>query len=207
MTGVQTCALPICFPVTIFQNTPDLGVSRRGRRILDKLVASKQASPEAVQAMLNLVDPFPDSALEAVGWPDATGCPSVSFVDREEISISAPAGTTSSWNFHVTFSPYLTNTNQLGALFSWLSDGTISGGGTFVGTRNLWNVFTWKDADPAPDPTGTNPVYKSAVSDSIPNNSMVRVCATGVEAVNTSTALYRGGYQYAYRTKSQAHLS
>ena len=145
MTGVQTCALPICFPVTIcakhpgvvqlialnierkmkpfntgliqtgwnacitdqFQNTPDLGVSRRGRRILDKLVASKQASPEAVQAMLNLVDPFPDSALEAVGWPDATGCPSVSFVDREEISISAPAGTTSSWNFHVTFSPYL----------------------------------------------------------------------------------------------------
>ena len=33
---------------------------------------------------------------------------------------------------------------------------------------------------------------------------MVRVCATGVEAVNTSTALYRGGYQYAYRTKSQA---
>lgn len=187
-----------------FQNTPDLGVSRRGRRILDKLVASKQASPEAVQAMLNLVDPFPDSALEAVGWPDATGCPSVSFVDKEEISISAPAGTTSSWNFHVAFSPYLTNTSLLGALFNWLPDGTISGGGSFVGTRNLWNVFTWKDADQAPDPTGTNPAYRSYVSDSIPPNSMVRVCATGVEAVNTSTALYRGGYQYAYRTKSQA---
>lgn len=154
--------------------------------------------------MLNLVDPFPDSALEAVGWPDATGCPSVSFVDREEISISAPAGTTSSWNFHVTFSPYLTTTSQLGALFNWLSDGTISGGGTFVGARNLWNVFTWKDADQAPDPTGTAPAYRSAVQDSIPLNSMVRVCATGVEAVNTSTALYRGGYQYAYRTKSQA---
>lgn len=187
-----------------FQNTPDLGVSRRGRRILDKLVASKQASPEAVQAMLNLVDPFPDSALEAVGWPDASGCPSVSFVDREEISISAPAGTTSSWNFHVAFSPYITDTLQLGALFDWLPDGTISGGGTFAGTRNLWNVFTWKDGDQPPDPTGTAPVYRSAVKDSVPVNSMVRVCATGVEAVNTSTALYRGGYQYAYRTKARA---
>lgn len=187
-----------------FQQTPELGVSRRGRRILDKLVAQKQASPEAVQAMLNLVDPFPDSALEAVGWPDSSGCPSVAFVDREEITVSAPSGTTTAWNFHVTFSPYITDTAALGTLFTWGPTGTISGGGSIAGKKNVWNVYKWKDNDAIPNPLTVAPDVSSTVGSSIPAACMARICATGVEAVNTSTPLYRGGYQYAYRTKSRA---
>ena len=35
MTGVQTCALPICFPVTIFDNI-EIGQLQNGGLILDK---------------------------------------------------------------------------------------------------------------------------------------------------------------------------
>ena len=39
MTGVQTCALPICFPVTIFRSTLDFSLDSIIGFVLDPTVA------------------------------------------------------------------------------------------------------------------------------------------------------------------------
>lgn len=83
--------------------------SKKQRRFLSRLEDFGGASSDAIEAVLNLVNPFPDEVPKRVGWPDSQATPSVVIVDTYEVSLSAPAGIGAglTWDIHAAGLPFL----------------------------------------------------------------------------------------------------
>ena len=153
---------------------------------------------EAYQAALNLMDPFPDTALAPVGWPSSYNGNTVPSVMTKYVDVAAPPTTNSTWCFKVMYLPlvssYLT-TDRL----NW-----DTGTGVLTGSVNVnypvgqFNIWKWKSEDP--EPNIWNKAADATFSiDPDARWSRIRLCAAGFEAINTSAELYKGGMQYGWR--------
>jgi len=175
--------------------------SRRARGVLRKLVDSKLASPEALGAVLNLADPFPDGAYSPCGFPDGFATPSVRTTYNAEYQVSAPAGLAAgqTWDLHVWNPPVLGN-SQVGALDSFEINefGFINVGPGIAGAApGLFNIYTGASGSLV-SPLAMTPVASFSPTSTVANN-LARIVACGAELINTSADLYRGGMGYAYR--------
>lgn len=174
-------------------------VPRRLARFFEQAEAANLLTEDAVQAVLNLVDPFPDQATSAVGWPGMCAQHTVPSIITKYLPITAPIGTTTTWNYKVIFLPF-SNPFVSGSIQPF--DRATGKLGTPVVkppvTYGQFNVWTWRAEDPEPDVIIDGPNY-SAVIDPSSDWSLIRLTLAGFEAINTSSELYRGGMYYAFR--------
>lgn len=184
--------------------------SNRGSRVLNKLVANKLATESAVQSALNLVNPFPDDSTIPSGWPDGAAFPTVPVVYKSEIPLTAPAGLPAgaTWDAHIMVRPFMIASTAAWSSANLTQDlGMITGNLAGTATASMFQVATSQSGLlPIPDTNAWNTAQVvTATPEGVFRNGAAvpfRICALGVEAVNTSAALYRGGMGYAYRTPS-----
>lgn len=181
---------------------PSRRVPKHLQTFMERAEAAKLITPEAYQSALNLMNPFPDDSLCPSSWPDSLSSPTLTNVARETHALSAPAGTATSWNFHAAFVP-LTDASTLttNAIYNAAS-GTVTSGVANVNNLGMFMVWTWKDTDPVPNLQTTAPTYTWSPTDVMATGSITRLSAAGIEAINVSTDLNRGGTAYAYRMPS-----
>jgi hypothetical protein len=184
-------------------------LSRKGRKYLDALIATKEAHPDAVQAALNLVDPFPDGAFKRVGWPDGKSVNAVPVVWNDEFSISAPndldPGVT--WSAHISMSPFTRSrlenwddtTNSVSTYDA--TTGVIGVAVNYENSPATVQVFTWGDDNPPVSGAPMPAAYQAGVPRSYTQNPH-RITCFGIEAICTGAYVNRGGMGYAYRVPS-----
>jgi hypothetical protein len=182
--------------------------SKRQRKFLSRLEDFGGASSDAIEAVLNLVNPFPDEVPKRVGWPDSQATPSVVIVDTYEVSLSAPAGIGAglTWDVHAAGLPFLYSSSLS------LYGGSVASNGVYaVGTTNVQmgglvivTNSTGQNLDPIAGSSAA-PYAKQAYGPGAQlQGSQGRIVAQGIEIVNTSAELYRGGMAYAYRIPAQS---
>ena len=154
-----------------------------------------------MQTVLNLVDPFPDTALDPAGWPGLAEEHTVPLAITKFGNITAPAGTTiAGWNFKVLFFPVSLPLSSTGWTAMNVANGVVSSPGTTAAsTLSQFNVYTWRAEDSEPNWVRDAPA-QSFYCDPSAGNSLLRFCAAGFELINTSTALNKGGMQYGFRS-------
>lgn len=177
--------------------------SRANRRLpkkalhaLDAALNAKLISKEAIQTIVNLADPFPDGPVEPSGWPDVDANGTFPEVIDSIGNISAPVGTVNSWNFKVIIIPFVCYKNVHPATISAPLDVAVapSPAGHRLGSYNL---YMWKDSDPEPDITAAPNISWYEATSAL--DAQVRKCSQGVEIINTSAEISRGGMYYAAR--------
>lgn len=180
---------------------PSRKVPRRLAEFESRAVAAGLATHEGFKTICNLVDPFPDDALEPSGWPTSTAESSLPLVLTGFRDIVAPAGTVNSYSMKCMFVPFVYDW-QSESIDSWNGSTGVYTAGALGSTEILghFNVWTWKDTDPEPDCLNVTATYRISL-DPNKDDGMVRLCSAGFELINTSTALYRGGYYYAWRSR------
>lgn len=159
--------------------------------------------PRALKAILNLVNPFPDTEVVGVGWPDSRSVPSLPMVDTQEFSITAPAGLLAgqTWDAHVCSLPYAADSlGGIGGSGAIDRFGVISApvAAQVIGPYSVLTALSGTPMNPVNPGAGVTTAASGSFY-SVASGSQFRVVAQGIEVVNTSAALYRGGMAYAYR--------
>lgn len=176
---------------------------KRIRSALHALEDRADVDPRALRSVLNLVNPFPDSELLGVGWPDSRSVPSLAMVDTQEFSITQPAGLLAgqTWDCHATVLPFAAD-----GLSGICSTGTIDRFGIITGavasTLNGPYVVVTGPTGNSLNPSGPSAGATIAAAGNyfgLAAGSVFRVVAQGIEVVNTSAQLYKGGMAYGYR--------
>lgn len=168
--------------------------SGRMRKSLARLQAIGGVHEDSLAAVMNLVNPFPDYPAKRVGWPDSKGGSSVVLVDLFETSITQPSGLLAgeTWDLHAIMLPQVFNGNTgvcTSTPFSRTAPGATS--------AYPLGVYTAKTGS-LPAVLNVEPDVKYTYGD-LAQGAPFRVIAQGLELVNTSADLYRGGTAFAYR--------
>jgi len=194
--------------------TSELGsrVPRKAKAILDRLVGSRAMTQEGMEWLICATDPFHDDRVRCPGYPDMSTVNSVVQTFTNTVSYQAPNGQTTPWDLHVGFLPASTPMGT-GAGSStgkpyfqpWVSTygGTLSAIRT--GVPKLYPGY-----NAIVEPTSGASWYLSgdAINDgalAIPAkycSGHYRLIGGGIEAVNTTADLYKGGSLTAYRSPS-----
>jgi len=189
--------------------TSELGprVPRKAKTILNQLVGSRQMTPEGMEWLICATDPFHDDRVRCPGYPDLSTVNSVAQVYTTTASFQAPNGQTAPWDFHVPFIPVTTLDTGGGrtAIQPW----TFNGSGVITGTSTqtpLYSGFNaivvpvagtdWYTAGVAATPSGALAIPSKFTS------GHFRMVAAGMEVVNTTADLYKGGSITCYRAPS-----
>jgi hypothetical protein len=178
-------------------------VSRKGRRYLDLLTKSHLATEDAVQSLLNLVDPFPDENWVNVGLPATGSVPTLPLRNIVEFTVSAPPGLAAgaTWDLHLAITPVATpSIPGTGGTFTV----SAAGAAVYTPTPMALETFTW-----IAYPSGTSPDIASPAlattskaswtPPSLSAGQGYRFTSMGAELQNISTMLNKGGAAYAYR--------
>jgi len=177
--------------------------------LINKLIALPDVDSRAMQAVLNLLNPFPDGDVVPMGWPDSKSVSSVVLVDTQETTITNPVGLTTgqTWDCHVGISPYTLDINAGGSSGKGQFDGSYVALATNTAVGPYFVLTGASGTNMAPNnATGlTNPFH--AGYGQLSEKNMFRVVAQAIEVVNTSAELYRGGMAYGYRTPTMPHVS
>ena len=156
-------------------------------------------SEDAVQSVLNLVDPFPDDGLQAVGWPSFVGEHTLPLILIDYLDISPPANVTTTWNFKVLFMPF-SNQFYSATTTTWdRNTGTTTNPVSNAANYGQFNIWTWRAEDLEPNIIDVPP-QQIITLDPESGWSHVRITHAGFEAINTSADLCRGGMFYGFRT-------
>ncbi len=188
---------------------------RRAKAIIDSLLEKKAVTQEAINWLTYATDPFHDSPLPPSGFPDINTNASLVQAFTYTTNISAPAATGSNpWEAHVFFVPVsafiqANGTSSLNAFAYNPLTMQITTPSTANMTSLLagYNVLTgpigmdWSVAN-VNIGLATNAVgFPTNVS-----GGLFRLIATGVEVVNTTAPLYKGGSCTCYRAPSHNML-
>jgi len=170
--------------------------SRRVETLLSKLENAHALTPGGLDWLTIAVDPFHDSPVHSLGYPDTSDIPTIVYKYNQTFNISAPPGVTGNWDVNIYNSPIAASSTGViaGALsnsYTWSPDGTnpvvLIGGvtSTAVATDSL----SWL-------PYNNGASTTTMVSQPPINNISAdpgRIIAGGFEVVNTTPQLYRGG--------------
>jgi len=185
---------------------------RKARALIDNLLQSRQLTPEGMCWLTIATDPFHDTELRPCGYPDMNTCGSITQCYTLTTNVVAPATlTTTTYDAHVFLNPLTCITN-------------LTGTDNFISAVN----YTPQNAVITPFVFGTRPIYggvnvvtldngRNWTKDTSPflwtNTPQVsfpasacggqyRLIGGGVEVVNTTPDLYRGGSVTCYRSPS-----
>jgi hypothetical protein len=181
----------------------------RGERILERLKLTTGLSEDGLRWLIETLDPMHDEKLHVVGYPDRTVAPSVTQMVKKSATISKPStfSGTDPWGFHLMVDDQAVATGcQEYTTFSSSNyvkmDDTVApvilfptGGLNVVAFENNTAVPTWKI-----DTTEATPHVLTNVVSLDPGYLLgkTRILASGVEVVNTTAELYRGGSVLCY---------
>jgi hypothetical protein len=192
--------------------TSELGprVPRKAKTILNQLVGSRSMTPEGMEWLICATDPFHDDRVRCPGYPDLSTVNSVAQVYTTTTSISAPAGQTAAWDLHVPFIPVTTLDSGVGPSRTPIQAYTFNGSGVLTGLAPQVQLYSGFNAI-STSVTGTDWLTTSGAG--IINNATLaipskftsghfRLVSAGVEVVNTTAELYKGGSLTCYRAPS-----
>lgn len=178
-------------------------IPRRLAKFVKQAEEENLITTEAFQTFLNLCNPFPDDSIEPSGWPGIHAVKTVCNAITQYADLSAPAGTTATWNFHAVMLP-ATYFSIFGAGLAYnTATGALTGGTAPAGNnQGMFIYWTWKDADAIPNFNTALPTGTLLVHTQLPPGCETRLTAGGIEAINTSALIDRSGFGYAYRLQN-----
>jgi len=194
-------------------------MNRTGRNdaIMRRLSERMGIEPTSVDSIVACVDPFHDSELDPMGWPDLTTSASVMQCVKQTLTISAPAGTTGNWDCHIFNSPYYnstadpfgTNSGGFGQLQFAQTSGappnynynlaalTSNSSGLGLVGINIHSQPSGTNGSPFAPGTGIS--MQHLVLDPRYNRGASRIFGSGVEVHNTTSELNLQGSVLVYR--------
>ncbi len=181
----------------------------RSDRILAQLAARTGITPCGEEWLKEALDPFHDTMLSPVGYPDTTASASVVQVVKQSYQIASPlTSTTANWDCSVVMMPWINGLNFNAAtsnggnnnppqnyLFQQTtSTSPVIGGIQIISAASGTNLNIGQVANTAG--------VSANVSNTIPNQYLQgnsRVVAMAMEIVNTTSDLNRQGLITCYR--------
>lgn len=198
--------------------TSELGkrIPRRAKNVLDALIESRQMTVEGMEWLICATDPFHDDRVRCPGYPDLSTVNSV--VQTFTATTSVTTGGAGVWDLHVPFLPF---TPTIIGPHTGVGGATVPNGGLIQAAMGMDGSTGNRAAPGVPflypgfntivcQTTGDDWVVPSGT---ITNTSAIsipqkyasghfRLIAAGVEIVNTTADLYKGGSISTYRAPS-----
>lgn len=171
--------------------------TRRMHKAMSRLQAVGGVHEDSLDAVLNLVNPFPDYPAKRVGWPDSKAGSSVVMVDLYEQVISNPSGLAAgeTWDLHACMLPFVfAGTSGEGGIAPFKKDPLSANN---HGSLTIMTAKTGNLANPVVGLPLSSYIYGD-----LAQKAPFRVIAQGLELVNISADLYRGGSTFAYRSEA-----
>jgi hypothetical protein len=184
--------------------TAEMRAPRKARGIINNLLGTRQITSEGLNWLIQATDPFHDTALEPTGYPDEDSAHSIvqCFTHTCNVSSGALAAT---YDVHIWFNPVTCTLEPL----QEQKQCVIDRNGVPVSSANVMGIVGGYNIIGVP--TGTDWQQLGA----LPANSFnkwdcrypltasqaqYRLVACGVEVVNTTPELYKGGALTCYRS-------
>ncbi len=177
--------------------------------------------PTSRDSVIACIDPFHDSELDPLGWPDLTTSPSVMQCLKQTVTISAPSGITGTalWDCHIWNSPYFNDTGypesapgNVNNKFTYVKN---SGNPTFNNNTanvsdnttlgqalygiNIWSIPTGANSSPFTTAADSTHVMQHMHIDPRLNRGNARIFGSGLEVHNTTSQLNIQGSVLVYR--------
>jgi hypothetical protein len=181
----------------------------RSEKIMASLASRAGISECGRKWLLEALDPFHDTMIDPVGYPDTTASASVIQVVKQSYQIASPlTSTTANWDCSITMLPWLNSVN--------FNNNTNNGGASTPGVNRLLQPvntlsFTAGGIQVVAAASGTNcnitstsnsPGTSTNVSYTVPAQYLQgnsRVVAMAMEICNTTSDLNRQGLVTCYR--------
>jgi len=189
--------------------TAELGsrVPRKAKAVLDKLVGSRTMTQSGMEWLVCATDPFHDDRVRCPGYPDLSTVNSVVQTFTTTTSVNAPAGATAPFDVHVPFLPF-SAPYATGGLNPVFMD---ANGYTSTLAPNIvlypgFNVIVAQNAGTDWQAAPASPALTNSPAIAMPikyASGHFRLIGAGVEAVNTTAELYKGGALTVYRAPSE----
>lgn len=192
-------------------NANSMKAPRRAKQLINTMLNNRTITQNGLQYLEAVTDPFHDTELIVNGYPDVSATRSITQVVTYTATVTAPAlAAGGNWDAHVFFLPMTrpwTRAPGTGVPYPFYTRAGISHDGTLTtaATPNFlyggWNVisgiagFDWTTTagSVVGDPIDLPAAFSSGT---------YRLIATGLEVVNTTASLYKGGSVTAYRSPS-----
>lgn len=177
--------------------------------MLNTMLANRQVTPQGVDWLTLATDPFHDTEISPVGFPDADCSRSIPQMYQFTGTLSAPTVLpTTTWDAQLSFCPVSFGFGGVPNVSAPLTRGTLTpaglltagsngfgfqGGYNFYGMAASTNTINGAAVGTLSGVNGIS--YPAAAS-----SGQFRLVAAGVEVVNTTADLYRGGSVTCYRS-------
>jgi hypothetical protein len=177
------------------------------------MLESKQITPEGLNWLTLATDPFHDTALSPAGYPDMNTCNSLVQCFTFTQSVASNLGSSALWDAQVVFNPLSNVTIPVGGYASGLQPITYQPNTGLVVGAPTPNPIIFGGYNVLTGPTGfdwsipSTSITNAAQSLAYPVTGAAgqfRLIGAGVEVVNTTPDLYRGGSVTVYRSPSTA---
>lgn len=184
-------------------------LTRKAKAIIEGMIEAKQVTPRGMDWLTLSTDPFHDVAVEPAGYPDVQTVNTLVQSFTFTTSISAPSTVgTGPWEAHVFLAPFTATIQSASA--TTLSPYSYNPLTSMIGAASVtapqiqpgYNVITgpvgmdWLASASAVNATTALRYPANAVG------GLYRLVACGVEVVNTTAELYKGGSVTYYRAPS-----
>lgn len=186
-------------------------IPRKAKTVLDRLVGSRTMTQSGMEWLICATDPFHDDRVRMPGYPDMNTVNAVVQTFTTTTNIQAPPSQAAPWDLHVPFipvSPPLINPLST-ATDNHLYSISVRPNGDDIATSVTTPLFAGWNAIAVPvsgqdwASSGTGVVSSGALS--LPAkyaSGHYRLIGAGIEAVNTTADLYKGGSVTCYRAPS-----
>jgi hypothetical protein len=178
-------------------------VMRKQATVLDSLVSTRTLTPEGKNWLTQVTDPFHDGSVPTTGYPDLNSCQTIVQCFTYTANLTAPTAlTTPTWDAHVFFNPTSYDWNGTGFGMGTLSNtGLLTTSATAVATvYGGYNAIVVTGGEDWTTTTLAARSYSSLGFPSVASAGSFRLVSAGVEVVNTTPQLYRGGSVTSYRS-------
>lgn len=190
-------------------------MTRKARTIIDSMVESNSITADGKNWLIQATDPFHDTEIPAVGYPDVNSCSTIAQCFTFTVNVISPTPALSAtWDAHIFFNPtsfdFSTGTDVTGQTVpcNISSQGSFTAFPVLPGVVKLqpgWNVITV--------PSGADWISGNVLNNGSTNYTTIaypkaaaggdfRLVAGGAEVVNTTPELYKGGAITCYRSPS-----
>jgi hypothetical protein len=185
----------------------------KAQKVLDRIAMHTGLTEDGKKWMIEVLDPMHDKKMDVVGYPDRETAPSIVQMVKQSVDISIPTASgwaTNQWGVHIMIDdnaiPCGTNQFQAGSDNAYvLLNNTSSASRLFpIGGVNIVAFLMSNTADPT---------WQVNTGSAVPNvqlqglalppgylSGKTRVISQGMEVVNTTAELYKGGTLLVYES-------
>lgn len=201
--------LGVKFMAALPSETLGTRVPRKAKNILDRLVAGRQMTTAGMEWLIAATDPFHDDRVRCPGYPDMNTVNSVvqTYTTTQNVMIS---GATAPWDMHCCFIPASATSIPVNNGTYPLLPYRFTTNGTYYGTAPTtpgllpgWNIIACATSgDDWYSPSGTVTNFPGVHIPAKFCSGHFRLVSAGIECVNTTAELYKGGSLTVYRAPS-----